>query len=292
MDARITNLYYSSFVNMDHRTDRLAHITEQSKRISLPMTRTRGMKPHEVLEKGLATLDQVGVMMRRTQGAVGCHFSQVEVMKDALALERHAVVFEDDCVFCEDFDKRFEYIHNWANQTTITDGYDEKLKMETQTFEKRQWDVIWLGASFHVNPPYWHRRNGSQDSRSDASANLGYDAKLTDDPRMVQTFGAFATFAYIVNKNSIQKILDLFDQHIHKSIGIDWLFILLQPQLRCYSFVPGCVKQMDNMSDIGNGITKWSGFLQLNGTRENSAYVYQERMEYFDPLTFNWAEAR
>jgi len=264
--------YYASYVNMDHRTDRLAHITEQSKRISLPMTRTRGMKPHEVLEKGLATLDQVGVMMRRTQGAVGCHFSQVEVMKDALALERHAVVFEDDCVFCDDFDKRFEYIHNWMA------GHD--------------WDVIWLGASFHCNPPYWHRKGGSQDSRTDASANLGYDAKLTDDPRMVRTYGAFATFAYIVNVNRIKKILDLFDANIHRSIGIDWLMVLLQPQLKCYSFVPGCVRQFDNISDIGNGITYWSGFLKLNGTFENSAYVYQNLMTDFDPLTFDWAECR
>lgn len=264
--------YYSSFVNLDHRADRLAHMIEQSNRISLPMTRTRGMKPQEVLKKKLSTIDQVGVMMRRTEGAVGCHFSQVQVMKDALARDKQCIVFEDDCVFCEDFDKRFEYIHNW-----------------TQTHE---WDVVWLGASFHCNPPYWHKKNGSQDMRSNCSANLGYDAKLTDDPRMVQTFGAFATFAYIVNKNSIQKIMDLFDQYIHKSIGIDWLFILLQPQLKCFSFVPGCVKQYDGISDIGNGITRWSGFLQLNGTAENSSYVYQERMEDFNPLTFNWNEIK
>lgn len=263
--------YYASFVNLDHRGDRLQHMMEQANRISLPMTRTRGMKPHDVLDRNIATMEQVGVMMRRTQGAVGCHFSQVQVMKDALARDKHAIVFEDDCVFCEDFDKRFEYIDQWM--------------------EAHEWDVIWLGASFHVNPPYWHRKGGSQDSRSDASAGLGYDAKLTDDPRMVRTFGAFATFAYIVNKNSIQKILDLFDQHIHRSIGIDFLFILLQPQLNCFSYVPGCVRQFDNKSDIGDGITYWSGFLQLNGTKENSAYVYQEKSTDFDPTIFNWAEA-
>jgi GR25 family glycosyltransferase involved in LPS biosynthesis len=264
--------YYASFVNLDHRQDRLTHMLEQQNRISLPMTRTRGMKPQEVLDKKLATIDQVGVMMRRTEGAVGCHYSQVQVMKDALTRDKHACVFEDDCVFCEDFDKRFEYIHNWI--------------------QSHEWDVIWLGASFHCNPPYWHKKSGSQDMRSNCSAELGYDAKLTDDPRMVQTFGAFATFAYIVNKNSIKKILDLFDQHIHKSIGIDWLFILLQPQLKCFSFVPGCVKQMDNQSDIGNGITRWSGFLQLNGTKQNSSYVYQERMEDFQPESFDWKECR
>ena len=262
--------YYASFVNLPHRGDRLAHMMEQLNRISLPVTRTRGMRPQEVIDRKLAGIRELGTMLRRTEGAIGCHFSQVQVMKDALERDKHAVVFEDDLVFCSDFDKRFEYIHNW------TDGHD--------------WDVVWLGASFHCNPPYWHKINGSSDVRNDASANLGYDAKVTDDPRMIRTFGAFATFAYIVNKNSIQKILDLFDQHIHKSIGIDWLFILLQPQLKCFSFVPGCVMQMDNQSDIGSGVTMWSGFLQLNGTRENSRYVYQEYMESFDPKTFDWHE--
>lgn len=264
--------YYASFVNMDHRTDRLSHMRNQLSRIGLDAVRTRGMRPHEVLERGIATPEQVGTMLRRTEGAIGCHYSQVQVMKEALALGKHAFVMEDDLVFCEDFNERMEYISKWS--------------------ESHEWDVIWLGASFHVNPPYWHKKGGSQDMRNSASANLGYDAKCTEDPRMIRTYGAFATFAYIVNVNSIDKILKLFDENIHKSIGIDWLFVLLQPQLNCFSFVPGCVKQMDNMSDIGNGITKWSGFLQLNGTKENSAYVYQEKITDFTPTTFNWAEAR
>lgn len=265
--------YYASFVNLDHRQDRLTHMLEQLNRVGLNATRTRGMKPHEVLDRKIATIEQVGTMMRRTEGAVGCHYSQVQVMKDAKERQQHALVMEDDLIFCEDFMARMDYIENW---------------MVTHT----NWDVIWLGASFHVNPPYWHNKGGSQDSRNSASANLGFDAKCTDDPRMIRTYGAFATFAYIVNVASIDKILRLFDEHIHKSIGIDWLFILLQPQLNCFSFVPGCVKQMDNQSDIGNGITRWSGFLQLNGTKENSAYVYQELMEDFQPEGFDWKECR
>jgi hypothetical protein len=105
---------------------------------------------------------------------------------------------------------------------------------------------------------------------------------------MVRTYGAFSTYAYIVNHNSIFKIFDLFDQHLHESIGIDWLFIKLQPQLNCFAFVPGCVKQMDNQSDIGDGMTIFSGFSKLNGTEENSRYWYQERMEDFNPDTFIW----
>lgn len=262
--------YYASFVNLDHRGDRLTNMLEQQNRISLPMTRTRGMSPDEVFAKKLTTDDQVRAMLKGTQNAIGCHFSQVQVMKDALARDKHAIVFEDDIQFCEDFDKRFEYIHEW-----------------TQTHD---WDVIWLGASFHCNPPYWHASHGTVDKRYDfVSKRLGKDAELTSDLRMVRTFGAFNTFAYIVNKNSIQKILDLFDQHLPKSEGIDFLFIMIQPDLNCFSFVPGCVKQLDTMSDICHEVRKWSGFLRLNHPNP-SDYVYQERLEMFDPLTFPWNE--
>lgn len=259
----IENLY-ASFINLDHRTDRLTHMDGQLSKISLDVTRTRGIPWKEVIETYDKSND-LTVMLNRTPGAIGCHFSQVSVMKEAQRQGKNACVFEDDIIFCEDFDKRLEYIDKWA------DDHD--------------WDVIWLGASFHVNPPYWHRI-GESGMRPNCSALLGYDVKRTNDPRMIRTYGAYVTFAYIVNFKSMDKLFALFNHHLHTSIGIDWLFIKLQPQLKCFSFVPGCVMQMDNMSDIGNGMTVWSG--QLN----NGPYVFQKRMEDFDPETFNWAEAK
>lgn len=259
---------YARFINLDHRADRLTRMNIELGSIkSFHADRLRGYYPHEVNE----TMDKIGTMYRRTPGAVGCHFSQTRIMKEARAFGLHALVMEDDLHFCADFDKRFEYISYWC--------------------DTHEWDVFWLGSSFHVNPPYWHRIGGSG-MPPNCSSELGYDAKRTSDPRIMQTFGAFATFAYIVNINSIDKILALFDQHIHESIGIDWLFCKIQPQLKCYAFVPGCVRQIDNRSDIGNGDTIWSGFLKLNGNYENSAYVFQETMEDFNPEAFNWAEAR
>ncbi len=133
-----------------------------------------------------------------------------------------------------------------------------------------------------MNPPFWHPKGKS--GFSDCSAHLGYDAKRTSDDRIIRTYGAFDTFAYIVNFKSMDKIFSLFDQHLHTSIGIDWLFIKLQPQLKTFAFLPGCVKQIDNRSDIGNGDTIWSGFLRLG------PYVYQEHMKDFEPKSFNWAE--
>jgi len=40
--------------------------------------------------------------------------------------------------------------------------------------------------------------------------------------------------------------------------------------------------QGDWMSDIGNGMTVWSG--QLN----NGPYVWKNKMEEFEPTTFKW----
>lgn len=251
---------YISYVNLDHRTDRLSHMQNQLSRIGLNAIRTRGLLPFEINDTRTA------VMMARTPGAVGCHFSQVSVMHEALSQGKHAWVMEDDLEFCYDFNKRIEYIDKWM--------------------QNNEWDVFWLGATFHA-PAFWHCDSGSK-MRPNASCKSGKDYERTDDPRIMRTYGAFCTYAYIVNVNAIERILKLFDQHLYESIGIDWLFIKIQPQIKAFAFVPGSVKQMDNQSDIGTGITKFSGFAQLNGSIENSRYWYQEKMEDFDPNNFTW----
>jgi GR25 family glycosyltransferase involved in LPS biosynthesis len=252
----VENLY-AGFLNMDHRTERLNHMEGQFQKVNLKPVRHRGKKPQEYDLNN----PKYSVMLNRTPGAIACHEGQVEIMRTAQSIGMNALVMEDDIIFCEDFDKRLNYIDNW-----------------TKTHE---WDVIWLGASFHVNPPYWHRI-GKSGMPPNCSAQLGKDCETTDDPRMIRTYGAYVTFAYIVNVNSVDRILSLFDEHLHTSIGIDWLFIKLQPMLKCFSFVPGCVMQMDNLSDIGNGMTVWSG--QLN----NGPYVFQKRMEDFEPTDYQW----
>ena len=259
--------YYASFVNLDHRQDRLQHMNYELSKAGIQAVRERGRKPEECDLNN----PKHQVMKNRTPGAIGCHVSQVEIMRKAKELDLHAFVMEDDLVFCSDFQKRLSYIENFLS--------------------RNEWDVFWLGGTFHVNPPYWHRV-GKSNMPPDCSAQIGRDAELTSDPRILRTYGAFCTYAYLVNKDSIDKIQKLFDGHLHYSIGIDWLFIKLQPQLKTFAFVPGCVKQMDNQSDIGNGITRFSGFSRLNGTEENSRYWFQDKMEDFDPSTFNWAECR
>jgi len=242
---------YISYVNLDHRTDRLKHMKEMMARVGLNAVRTRGMLPEEVVRNGLASPDRLRVMQNRTPGAIGCHFSQVSIMKEALARGQHAFVMEDDLVFCKDF--------------------KERMKIVDVFFNQRSWDVLWLGGTVHISPPWWHK------------TTLGRDFDLTDNPRMIRTYGAFSTHAYIVNVASIPMVLKGLDDILHLSMGIDWAFIQMEPNMQTFMFVPGCVIQYDNTSDIGRGVTTFSGFKKLG------AHWYAERMEDFDPETYDWS---
>lgn len=259
---------YVGYLNLSHRTDRLQSITEEFKRVGIEAVRHAGKLPNEVDQFN----PRYRAMQRRTPGAIGCHLGQVEIMKTALMQGRHAVVFEDDSKLCVDFNERIAYIEKW---------------METHS-----WDIFWLGSSVHIGGPWWHRKGHRERELEDCTCTLGRDAETTDDPRILRTYGAFVTFAYIVHKDSIQKVLDLLDVKLETSIGIDFQMIRIQPQLNCFCFVPGLVRQMTNQSDIGTGITNWDGFLQLNGTFENSAYVWQDKLTDFNPTTFQWKEAQ
>jgi GR25 family glycosyltransferase involved in LPS biosynthesis len=238
-----------SFVNLDHRKDRLQRMEQSLTKVGISAIRTRGMLPSEYQ----GDPNRVKVMRMRTPGAIGCHFSQVKIMTDALNRRKHAFVMEDDLVFCSDFQERIHYMERFC---AIND-----------------WDILWLGGTFHVNPPWWHKR-------------FGRDAELTGDPRMIRTYGAFCTYAYIVRDGSIEKVLSLLDSVLDRSIGIDWAMIQIQHQLHTYAFVPGCCCQYDNMSDIGTGMTRFSGFAKLG------PYWFQDKMTDFDPGKFNWHEAR
>lgn len=260
--------YYASFVNLDHRKDRLDHMVKELARVGIQAVRQRGIPWKECDLNN----HKHQVMLNRTPGALGCHLSQVEVIKKAHEIKQHAFVMEDDLVFASDFQERMEYIDKFL--------------------AGKEWDIFWLGATFH-SPAYWHKI-GQSNMRPDCSAQLGKDFDHTDDPRIKRTYGAFCTYAYIVNYKSIEKILGLLDKHLHESIGIDWLFIKLQPQLKTFAFVPGSVRQINNLSDIGTNpdgspaMTVFSGFSKLNGTEENSRYWFQDKINDFNPDTFQW----
>jgi len=235
------------FVNMDHRLDRLKLMLEELDRLGIKAQRVRGKLPNEYR----GDPRRVAVMQNRTPGAIGCHFSQVQCLEEALKLGKHAWVMEDDLIFCKDFHARLAWMEEFIG--------------------RHPWDILWLGGTFHVNPPHWHKAR---------------DAELTDDPRILRTYGAFCTYAYIVRRESVAKVLELLDYWLDKSMGIDWAMIQMQPNLHTYAFVPGSIIQRDNRSDIGKGMTIFSGFAKLG------PYWWAQRMDEFDPATFDWHEAK
>jgi len=250
---------YARYINLSHRKDRLAHMINELDRVQLSAERFEAIRTanHQW------DAEKYGVMLRRTPGAVGCFESQLAVMKEALAADKSAFVMEDDLVFCSDIKERLDYIETFLNK-------------------QESWDVLWLGGTVHINPPWWHTGT----NRDLPGSNLGRDAETTEDPRMLRTYGAFSTHAYIVNKDSIEKVNSMLDSIMHEAMGIDWAFIKLAPQLKCFMFLPGCVKQYDAVSDIGFGITKFSGFAMLG------PYWWADKMEEFDPATFDFKEAK
>lgn len=232
--------YYTRYINLDHRKDREEHMQWELARVGMSARREPAIRWQDVdsPEKRFTT------MYKRTPGAIGCFLSQMKVMDDAYRqgeFGAHAVVLEDDLVFCSDFKERMVIIEKFM--------------------ASRQWDVIWLGGTYHRDKPYWHGL--PHNKMLDCSCGIDADYQEIGCDHFVRTFGAFSTHAYIVNVKSIRKILSLLKESISTSIGIDFSFIRLQPQLNTFAFVPGCVKQIDNLSDIGTGMTYFSRFNKL-----------------------------
>jgi GR25 family glycosyltransferase involved in LPS biosynthesis len=258
---------YISYLNLDSRIDRLIHIEQELIRVGIKAERTRGKLPQEFDLND----PRLQVQVKRTPGSIGCHFGMVEIMQKAVDQNKSAIIFEDDCQFCSDFQERLDYIEMFLNK-------------------QKDWTFFFLGGTFHCGPSWWHKPGHSLDLQQ-CKCELGRDAETTNDPRIMRVYGMFSTHAWIISVKWIERVLEFLDTHLHLSMGIDWITILMQPLVNAYCYVPGCVRQIDNKSDIGYGITMFSGFSKLNGSIENSAYWWQDKAEDFNPSVFDWKEA-
>lgn len=243
------------FINLASRSDRRKHAYAEFARHGLPVHRFEAFLPQE----WPGNPAKVARMQNRTPGAIGCYQSQTHVIRTVQGSDRVVGVFEDDVVFCDDLPQRLQYI-------------EDHLAWD--------WDIFYLGATFHV-PGQW-----CENPRCAAWGHRGVDVEPTTDPHILRTFGIWSTYAYLVNGRNVHKVLQLFDENIHRADGIDDLAILLGDRLNTFCFVPGCAKQYDNQSNIGNGITQFSHFASLG------PYWFTERMNEFDPRTFNWTKRK
>ncbi len=248
-----------SYVNLASRPDRREHAEAEFAKHNLTVRRFEALRPEDWEGEESA----VARMMARTPGAVGCWMSQTEVIRQGMREGSKLIgVFEDDVCLCKDFPERLEYIC-------------AHLPME--------WQVFYLGATFHV-PGEWHKH-------PDCSEWLlhGRDVYPTDDgrslfgdSRILRTPGIWGTYSYIVNGYYASSVLNALETIMPKSDGIDHAFIRLGDRLNTYCFVPGCCWQYDGPSDIGDGITEFSGFKKLG------PYVWTDRMDDFNPSSFEW----
>lgn len=237
------------YVNLAERPDRRKHAEAEFARAGIVPRRFEAFHPSDWSGPDW----KVQRMRQRTPGAIGCWQSQQHCIRTGQGEGRIVAVCEDDACFCDDLRERVDHL----------------LDVLVWDF-----DIIWLGATFHCNPSKWHKDT------------IGRDVECTSDPRIVRTYGIWSTYAYLVNGSSVAKICKLLDDNMHQSDGIDHCAILyLEPALKTFCFVPGCARQYDNRSDIGTGVTVFSNFATLG------PYWYADKMEDFDPKEFDWKEA-
>jgi GR25 family glycosyltransferase involved in LPS biosynthesis len=242
------------FINRADRKDRLDHIRAELGKAGITAQRFNAYTfvdykgPKELIAN-----------MMHTPGTIGNYMSHMEVVSKAVG-GKVIGVLEDDALLCDDFWQRLQYIQ--------------------QRFD-REWDVFYLGATYHVNPPVWHKDD------------LGKDFELTGIKYIHRVYGAFSNQGYLVNSDSAPKIVNILRDHMAEARGSDHIMIQYQPSLQCFSFTPGMVFQIDGPSDIAVGehgkrqITVFSHFLKSLGP-----YVWCRRLEDFDYDKYNWAEGR
>lgn len=239
------------WINLSSRPDRREHAEKEFAKAGIKAERFEAFMP----DQWPGPEKMVAKMRATTPGAIGCYQSQTEVIRTVLDTDRIVAVCEDDICFCSDMPKRLEYI------------------AEHLTWD---WDIFYLGATFHVPGVWCHHKD------CENWGTIGVDAKPTPDPHIMRVYGQWGTYSYLVNGRNARKVLDLFDANIHRARGIDHLCIILGNRLNAYCFVPGCAWQYDNLSDIGHGVTLFSGFKKLG------PYAWTEKMTDFDPRWFDW----
>lgn len=251
----LLNTCYISYLNLDCRPDRHRHMVSELERVGIKAERTIGKMPNKFDRND----SRFQVQWNRTPGSIGCMMGQMDIMVEAYRQNKSAMIFEDDVIICSDIKERLDHFEKFLSG--------------------RDWSVAWLGGTIHIDPPFWY--TGKNPDLPGCNV-LGKDAEPTDDPHIIKCYAAFSTYAYIVNYEKIPEVIRLLEEVMPVSMGIDWSFIKLGERLNTFMYLPGCVKQMDGASNIGNGMSYFSGFARLGD------YWFQDKAENFDPKTLQW----
>lgn len=261
---------HSRYVNLSHRQDRQDLMQKELARVGL----IDYVKRFEATKTKDESWDRepYKVMYKRTRGAIGCMLSQMSVMQEAYDNGKGCIVLEDDLVIASDVIERLDYIQDFIN-TKEPDA-----------------DLVFLGGTVHC-PAWWHGEDHEPMLKPYCNCTLKRDFERIDDEHMVRVYGMFSTHAYAIPYEKIPKILQLLNDVMPITIGIDFSLIIHQPNLKCFAYLPGIIKQYNAVSDIGNGMTMFENFSKLNGSVENSKYWWSDKINDVDLSNFNWLDA-
>ena len=205
--------YEHYYINLDSRPDRRRAMEQMFKRFETPVERVSASTGDDLVpDLDLSTF---------SPGRRGCFISHYRLLKRHLdecergkGFDHVLAIYEDDALFCDDFQLRLEYV--------------EKHLLETHP-----WDMCFLAAFFHDDPPYWHPEG---------------DHQQTSIRHIHRAYGVFTAHAYLVNPASISKLLDKLRQHAGHAI--DTTYCKIQPGMNCYVVVPGMAAQRAGYSNI------------------------------------------
>jgi len=158
----INDIKHAYYINLEHRTDRKAHIEEQLTKLGISATRFNAIKMHN--------------------GAVGCSMSHLKILQDAYANKyEHVLIMEDDITFLDpDLFKRqfnkFLEVHgnNWdvillagnnmPPYTAIDDTCIKVSRCQTTTgylvnghYIRKLMDNVKMGLTHLISKPTEHR---------------------------------------------------------------------------------------------------------------------------------------
>lgn len=205
-------------INLDKHTSRYEKSKKELKKVGIEAERFSAI-PITSLEQAEA-YKTYPRLEKTKMGQIGCFLSHYKLLEQNINSDKNLCIFEDDIEFCDDFNERMEYIE--------------------KNFKFEKWDILFLSSFFHLNnKSFWN--------------NPEYEE--TGVKHLFKTYSSFCTHSYIINKNSIEKVLKSLDDTQEHTYAIDHAYIQFQKDINnsCYSFVPGCVNQRPEISTI-NGL--------------------------------------
>lgn len=228
------------YINLDKRVDRKKHTEKELAKFNLKAERFSAIETDE------RSHGKFNFSAKYNKGAVGCFLSHYNIIKNHQS-DKIIGIMEDDLLFCADFLDRMDYIE--------------------KNFDK-EWDIFYLSAYFHNkrhNNKWW---------------NNGHDVdwELTDTKYIVKSYGSSSGQFYLINPKSKEKIISMIEKFQASCHGIDHVYVMMQPDLNCYSFCPGMVTQIVGESNILSRFMDHNTFFFT----EFGPHIFANKLKDFD----------